>query len=81
MSKPFIYYPEQCDYCLKRGGCDYEKKTRLFLATLCGFDRLTHGVYGSLNFACDYFDLDLRMFNWSIPVESCDTREVTNETD
>ena len=70
MSKPFIFYPEQCDHCLKQGGCDYEKKTRLFLTTLYGFDRLTHGVYGSLNFTCDYFDLDLLLYNRSISEEA-----------
>ena len=23
MSKPYIYYKEQCKYCLKNGKCDY----------------------------------------------------------
>ena len=79
MNKPFIYYPEQCDYCLKKGKCDYEKKTRLFLATLNGYERLIDGVYGNLNFACDYFDLDLLLYNKRMLGESC--KEAANETD
>lgn len=70
MSKSTIYYPEQCDYCLKKGKCDYEKQTRLFLTTLEGLDKLTHGVHGGLIFACDYFDLDLLLYNKNNSVKS-----------
>ena len=71
MSKPYIYYKQQCDYCLQKGKCDYEKKTRTFVNTICGVEALSKGVYGSLSFKCDYFDLDQLSYNKDNPPETC----------
>ena len=72
MSKPYIYYKEQCKYCLKNGKCDYQKKTQTFLDAINGIEHLANGVYGSLSFKCDYFDLDQLAYNKDNPPESCD---------
>ena len=69
MNKPYIYYKEQCDYCLNKGKCDYEKRTRKFVETISGVDSLTSGVFGSLSFECDYFDLDQLAYNIRHPAE------------
>lgn len=71
MSKPYIYYKEQCKYCLKNGKCDYQKKTQTFLDAINGIEHLANGVYGSLSFKCDYFDLDQLAYNKDNPPESC----------
>lgn len=71
MSKPYIYYKEQCNYCLKNGKCDYQKKTQTFLDAINGIEHLANGVYGSLSFKCDYFDLDQLAYNKDNPPESC----------
>ena len=71
MSKPYIYYKEQCKYCLKNGKCDYQKKTQTFLDAINGIEHLANGVYGSLSFKCDYFDLDQFAYNKDNPPESC----------
>ena len=71
MSKPYIYYKEQCKYCLKNGKCDYQKKTQTFLDAINGIEHLANGVYGSLSFKCDYFDLDHLAYNKDNPPESC----------
>ena len=71
MSKPYIYYKEQCKYCLKNGKCDYRKKTQTFLDAINGIEHLANGVYGSLSFKCDYFDLDQLAYNKDNPPESC----------
>ena len=71
MSKPYIYYKEQCKYCLKNGKCDYQKKTQTFLEAINGIEHLANGVYGSLSFKCDYFDLDQLAYNKDNPPESC----------
>ena len=71
MSNPYIYYKQQCDYCLRKGKCDYEKKTRAFVNTISGVEALSSGVYGSLSFKCDYFDLDQLAYNKDNPPESC----------
>ena len=57
MNNQYIHYKEQCDYCTNKG-CDYEKRTRTFVETIGGIERLSRGVYGSLSFRCDYFALD-----------------------
>ena len=72
MSKPYIYYKEQCKYCLKNGKCYYQKKTQTFLDAINGIEHLANGVYGSLSFKCDYFDLDQLAYNKDNPPESCD---------
>lgn len=71
MSNPYICYKQQCDYCLRKGKCDYEKKTRTFVNTISGVEALSSGVYGSLSFKCDYFDLDQLAYNKDNPPESC----------
>lgn len=71
MSNPYIYYKQQCDYCLRKGKCDHEKKTRTFVNTISGVEALSSGVYGSLSFKCDYFDLDQLAYNKYNPPESC----------
>ena len=71
MSKPYIYYKEQCKYCLKNGKCDYQEKTQTFLDAINGIEHLANGVYGSLSFKCDYFDLDQLAYNKDNPPESC----------
>ena len=71
MSNPYIYYKQQCDYCLRKGKCDYEKKTRTFVNTIGGVETLSSGVYGSLSFKCDYFDLDQLAYNKDNPPETC----------
>ena len=71
MSNPYIYYKQQCDYCLRKGKCDYEMKTRVFVNTISGVEALSSGVYGSLSFKCDYFDLDQLAYNKDNPPESC----------
>ena len=71
MSNPYIYYKQQCDYCLRKGKCDHEKKTRTFVNIISGVEALSSGVYGSLSFKCDYFDLDQLAYNKDNPPESC----------
>lgn len=58
MSERHIYFTEQCDYCVNKGNCDCERQTRKFVETISGVESLTRGVFGSLSFKCDYFNLD-----------------------
>lgn len=58
MNKVYVYYKHQCNYCTNRDKCDYEKKTRKFVETISGVESLANGVYGFLDFKCDYFNLD-----------------------
>ncbi len=71
MNTKYIYYKEQCNYCINKGKCDHEKRTRTFVETIGGVERLTSGVFGSLSFKCDYFDLDQLVYNRDNPPETC----------
>ena len=71
MNKPYIYYKEQCNFCTNKGKCEYEKKTRKFIETIGGVECLANGVFGSLSFKCDYFDLDQLAYNKANLPESC----------
>ena len=70
MNKPHIYYREQCDFCINKGKCEKEKRTRRFIETIYGVEALASGVYGSLFFRCDYFDLDQLAYNKATVHES-----------
>ena len=70
MKKVYVYYKNQCDYCTNKCKCDYEKKTRKFLETISGVNSLAYGVYGSLDFKCDYFDLDEVAYSKENPPET-----------
>ena len=69
MKKPYIYYKEQCDYCINKGKCNYEKRTRKFVETISGVESISSGVFGRLSFNCDYFDLDQLAYNRKNPPE------------
>ena len=71
MKKVYVYYKEQCNYCTNKGKCDYEKKTRRFVETISGVESLANGVYGSLDFKCDYFDLDEVAYSKANQSENC----------
>jgi uncharacterized OB-fold protein len=71
MNNVYVYYKKQCDYCTNKGKCDYEKKTRTFVETISGVNSLASGVFGSLDFKCDYFDLDEMSYSKENPPESC----------
>ena len=71
MNVKSIYYKEQCDYCINKGKCGYEKLTRTFLETLCSMEHLASGVFGSLTFKCDYFYLDELAYDKANPPETC----------
>jgi hypothetical protein len=71
MKKVYVYYKEQCNFCTNTGKCDYEKKTKAFVKTISGLESLANGVYGSLDFKCDYFDLDEVAYSKANPPETC----------
>lgn len=71
MKNVYVYYKKQCDYCTQKSKCNYEKKTRTFVETISGVNYLASGVYGSLDFKCDYFDLDEVAYNKENLPEAC----------
>ena len=71
MNKPYIYYKEQCNVCTNKGKCEYEKKTRKFIETIGGVEYLANGVFGSLSFKCDYFNLDELEYSEKMTTETC----------
>ena len=54
----WIYWVEQCKYCKNQNDCSYETKTNFFINQLKQLEQNTKGVYGTLNFKCDYFLMD-----------------------
>ena len=70
MNGGYVYYKEQCNFCINKGKCDCEKRTRTFVETIGGVERLANGVYGTLSFKCDYFDLDRLAYDKAIVSEA-----------
>ena len=59
----YIHWKEECDYCDNRNNCEYEKTMREFKTALSFLKNGVKGIYGSLNFTCDYFKLNENKFN------------------
>ena len=55
---PYIPWKEKGDYCGNRNNCEQEKTVREFKTALSFLENGAKGIYGSLNFTCDYFFLD-----------------------
>ena len=62
MNKLNIYYKDQCNYCLNKSKCSYERRTRRFIDTISGIESLATGVYGCLSFNCDYFSVNQAVY-------------------
>ena len=69
--KHWIYWPEQCDYCINRNDCQYKDKVKEYIHQLTLVN--DRGIYGTLNWKCDYFLLDIAEYEknnfWEICVE------------
>lgn len=66
-STGWIYWPEQCDYCkgyiFSDGKPCCKELTKEFFNKLRQIEHHSKGVYGSLSFKCDYFNLDDDKYN------------------
>lgn len=71
MNNPYIYYKEQCNYCLNKGKCDYEAKTQAVIDIISATEKVAKDVYGTFSFKCDYFALDELAYNKNNPPETC----------
>ena len=67
--KYWIYWPEQCKYCLNRHDCEYETKVKEYIQLLQ--DVPDKGCYGSLAWWCDYFITDEKKYLAENPGECC----------
>lgn len=67
-SKYWVYYKEQCKYCLNREECQYKEKVKKYLEALDALD--DKGIYGNTSFWCDYYMLDVREY-WKYNQGDC----------
>ena len=75
----WIYYVEQCDFCLsKNSGCPYYKNTQELFKAIEWLDRNIHNLYGSFNYTCDYFKLNKKYYDNQVQLkkESCSNEQV-----
>lgn len=67
--KVWIYWPDQCDLCKGRSfrneneSCNNDLITKQFMKSLRELEHSAKGVYGRLEFKCDYFCLDDEKFH------------------
>lgn len=54
--KYWVYYKEQCQYCLNRHNCEYIEKVKNYIEKLEAID--SKGIYGTTAFWCDYYNID-----------------------
>lgn len=73
----WIYWPEQCNFCKgyhflseNNKPCDKEKMKE-FITKLLDLEHCTKGVYGSLEFKCDYFNLDDEKYTEFVQGQCC----------
>ena len=67
--KHWVYWPEQCKYCLNRHNCEYEIRVKEYIQLL---RNVSHkGCYGSLSWWCDYYIIDEEKYLAENPGECC----------
>lgn len=55
----YVYWPEQCDYCLNKNNCPQNKNlVKNYINSLIEVNDTS--VYGSLSWWCDYYILDTK---------------------
>lgn len=63
----WIYWKEQCEYCKNKGKCGYEEKVKKYIEDLSSVE--DKGIYGTLNFKCDYNIIDEDLYYKKNPNE------------
>lgn len=66
--KYWIYWKEQCDFCLNRENCEYKEKVKQYMQKIDSLD--SKGIYGTTSFWCDYYNLDEDAY-WENPIGEC----------
>lgn len=59
--KYWIYWPEQCVYCINRKDCNYKEKVNNYISKIVNIE--DKGIYGSLSWWCDYYLIDEEEYN------------------
>ena len=54
----WVYYKEQCKDCKNQENCEYTQKVQELINHLDVVEKQYKGVYGTLNWFCDYYILD-----------------------
>lgn len=54
----FIYWKEECKYCINNKDCPYKNQMKNFKEALSYMEKSVKGIYGRLKFNCDYFVID-----------------------
>lgn len=54
----WIYWKEECRYCINQNGCEYKRQMINFKTALAYMEKSVKGIYGTLKFNCDYFVVD-----------------------
>lgn len=58
----YIYWKEQCKYCINKDKCPYQDAVRVLINKLSIIEKSTKNCWGSLKWLCDYFILDTNKY-------------------
>ena len=64
----YVYWKEQCEYCINAKNCGYIDDMKIYLEKLEKV-KAPNPVYGSLHFECDYFIFDIDLYDEKNPME------------
>ena len=67
----WIYWKEECRYCVNRNRCEYKRQMIDFKTALVYMKKSLKGIYGTLKFNCNYFLLDADKYEEENIGESC----------
>ena len=71
IDRNWIWYPEQCEYCKNNNGsCEYYRGTQAAIQALRRLDSNIK-AYGSYQFKCDYFIMNMDKYNKLNTMEVC----------
>ncbi len=58
----WIYWKERCFYCRNKNNCEYKERVAEFINKLTEIEKSMPKVYGTLDWKCDYYVLDIDLY-------------------
>ena len=58
----WVYWKERCLYCKNKNNCEYKERVAELINKLTEAEKSIPKVYGTLDWKCDYYILDVDLY-------------------
>lgn len=58
----WVYWKKRCLYCKNKNNCEYKERVTELIDKLTETEKSIPKVYGTLDWKCDYYVLDVNLY-------------------